>query len=227
MPCKQGCLVWGLRRQKELEEARKSGLAPAAVDEEGRDINPHIPQYMSSAPWYLNNNQPSLKHQKDWRTQAKDEVGKFYDRGVKTFQAKKFRKGACEKCAPLSAFAAPGVQLLHVSLVTVETSPSCSIRACKQDAQSRPIKCGVRLSVVGRAAPWANGTVVLRSCGAMSHATRDCMERPRSKGAKWTGKHIAADEKVENIMLETYEARRDRWNGYEAAEYARVVDRWA
>ncbi len=34
------------------------------------------------------------------------------------------------------------------------------------------------------------------SCGAMSHATRDCMERPRSKGAKWTGKHIAADEKV-------------------------------
>ncbi len=61
----------------------------------------------------------------------------------------------------------------------------------------------------------------------MSHATRDCMERPRSKGAKWTGKHIAPDEKVENIMLETYEARRDRWNGYEAAEYARVVDRWA
>ena len=34
------------------------------------------------------------------------------------------------------------------------------------------------------------------------------MERPRQKGAKWTNKHIAPDEKVEDIKLETYEARR-------------------
>jgi hypothetical protein len=32
---------------------------------------------------------------------------------------------------------------------------------------------------------------------------------------------------VEDILLETYEARRDRWNGYDAAEYSRVVDRCA
>lgn len=53
------------------------------------------------------------------------------------------------------------------------------------------------------------------------------MERPRSKGAKWTNKHIAADEKIEELKLETYEARRDRWNGYDAAEYSRVIDRYA
>ena len=50
------------------------------------------------------------------------------------------------------------------------------------------------------------------------------MERPRSKGARWTGKHIAADEKVEDIELDDFDAKRDRWSGYDSAQYSRVID---
>jgi pre-mRNA-processing factor SLU7 len=64
------------------------------------------------------------------------------------------------------------------------------------------------------------------SCGAMSHQTKDCLERPRAKGAKWTNKGIAADEKVEDINLVSYDSKRDRWNGYDAKDYTQVMNRF-
>jgi pre-mRNA-processing factor SLU7 len=60
----------------------------------------------------------------------------------------------------------------------------------------------------------------------MSHKTKDCMERPRGKGAKWTGKNIAADEKVEAIALEGFDAKHDRWNGYSADDWVKEADKF-
>lgn len=51
------------------------------------------------------------------------------------------------------------------------------------------------------------------------------MERPRKKGAKWTNFHIAPDEKIEMFELD-YDGKRDRWNGFDAATYARVIERY-
>ncbi|CAG9132632.1 unnamed protein product [Plutella xylostella] len=149
------------RKAKELEEARKAGTAPAAVDETGKDINPHIPQYISSAPWYYGTAGPTLKHQ---RPQEDREAGftrldTFYKKGVDaTKVATKYRKGACE------------------------------------------------------------------NCGAMTHAKKDCLERPRKIGAKFTNQAISADEFAQPDLNLSYDGKRDRWNGYDPAAHRAIID---
>jgi len=59
----------------------------------------------------------------------------------------------------------------------------------------------------------------------MTHDVKSCMERPRKVGAKWTNTHIAPDEKIETFELD-YDGKRDRWNGYDASTYARVIERY-
>jgi pre-mRNA-processing factor SLU7 len=64
------------------------------------------------------------------------------------------------------------------------------------------------------------------NCGAMTHKTKECLSRPRAKGARWTGKDIQADEIVQNVSL-GWDAKRDRWNGYDAKEYKTVIDEYS
>lgn len=128
------------RKAKELEEARKAGTVPAEQDEEGRDINPHIPHYIAAAPWYIGTTGPTLKHQRAPEEKQKHyaSINDWYKKGVNLSSvATKFRKGACE------------------------------------------------------------------NCGAMTHKKKDCLERPRKVGARFTGDSIAPDEFVnKNIDLD-------------------------
>ncbi|XP_061643493.1 pre-mRNA-splicing factor SLU7 [Phyllopteryx taeniolatus] len=153
------------RKKKELEEQRKLGNAPAEVDEEGKDINPHIPQYISSVPWYIDpSKRPTLKHQRPQREIQENysAIGEWYKRGVQENTVLiKFRKGACE------------------------------------------------------------------NCGAMTHKKKDCLERPRKVGAKFTGTSIAPDEHSQVQLKLDYDGKRDRWNGYDPEEHQRIVEEYA
>jgi pre-mRNA-processing factor SLU7 len=72
----------------------------------GKDINPHIPQYISSAPWYYNTVGPTLKHQRpqeDDKQKQLAKVGDWFQRGVNLDSlTTKFRKGACENCGAVT-----------------------------------------------------------------------------------------------------------------------------
>lgn len=63
------------------------------------------------------------------------------------------------------------------------------------------------------------------NCGALTHKTIECLSRPRAKGARWTGKDIQADEIVQDVEL-GWDAKRDRWNGYDAEQYRNVTEEW-
>uniref|UniRef100_A0A8C5M3F2 Pre-mRNA-splicing factor SLU7 n=1 Tax=Leptobrachium leishanense TaxID=445787 RepID=A0A8C5M3F2_9ANUR len=153
------------RKKKELEEQRKLGNAPAEVDEEGKDINPHIPQYISSVPWYVDpSKRPTLKHQRPQEENQRQfsQMGEWYKKGIKEGSiAIKYRPGACE------------------------------------------------------------------NCGSISHKKKDCFERPRRVGARFTGANIAADEHEQPLLLLDYDGKRDRWNGYNPEEHMRIVEEHA
>lgn len=155
------------RKAKELEELRKSGAAPPEVDDEGMMINPHIPQYISAKPWYLDNQRPGLKHQRMTAFKPGSESNVTQSSFTEHYQ-----RGRVSESAPTKFL--PG---------------SCT------------------------------------NCGATSHKAKDCCERPRKKGAVLTGKDLMPAERVQEIQF-TYDAKRDRYNGYDPREYSSVIKRF-
>jgi len=90
------------RKAKQLQEARAAGTAAPETDAAtGKIINPHNPMFITAAPWYLNQNKPSLQHQQAWNLKAPGSKD-WYKRGTKGDVKTKFLKGACENCGAMT-----------------------------------------------------------------------------------------------------------------------------
>lgn len=86
------------RKKQEMQKARAAGTAAPETDAAtGKIINPHNPMFITAAPWYLNQNKPSLQHQQAWNLKAAG-TKDWYKRGTKGDVKTKFIKGACENC---------------------------------------------------------------------------------------------------------------------------------
>lgn len=86
------------KKEKALREARAAGTAAPETDEAtGQMINPHNPEFITKAPWYLGQDKPSLKHHQAWNARSAG-TRDWYIRGTKGDVKTKFIKGACENC---------------------------------------------------------------------------------------------------------------------------------
>lgn len=65
------------------------------------------------------------------------------------------------------------------------------------------------------------------NCGSMSHQTKDCLERPRYRGAKLTNKDIKPDLKVAKKINLKFEEKRDRWNNYDESVYDEYFNKFS
>ena len=69
------------------------------------------------------------------------------------------------------------------------------------------------------------------NCGAITHDAKTCTERPRKISVKYSQRDFAQDEVIlpNQIMAESklnFEAKRDRWNGYDPNAFRHVIDEW-
>jgi pre-mRNA-processing factor SLU7 len=122
----------------------------------GNEINPHMPQFIIKPPWYLEQTENSLKHQKAQVEVTKAPISNYTLKGFAENPVYKFRKGACE------------------------------------------------------------------NCGALTHKLKECLERPRKRGAKWSGRDFSRDEFIYEVPLD-FEGKRDRWNGYDPNSFSRIM----
>ncbi|KAH9090036.1 hypothetical protein Ae201684P_014791 [Aphanomyces euteiches] len=99
-------------------------------------------------------------------------------------------------------------------VLSMTDADALNIRAFKQTTQRKKFQKGA-----------------CKNCGAMSHKTNECVERPRKIGAWKTNKDLAPDEVIVDVRSGqygklTFDAKRDAWLGYDAEEHQATIERF-
>ncbi|KAG7383243.1 mRNA splicing protein [Phytophthora pseudosyringae] len=76
---------------------------------------------------------------------------------------------------------------------------------------------------------WRKGAC--KNCGAMSHKTSECVERPRKVGAWKTNRDLKSDDAAVDVRSEkfgklAFDAKRDQWLGYDPKEHSKTIERY-
>ncbi|CAE8595554.1 unnamed protein product, partial [Polarella glacialis] len=155
------------------------------------------------APWYLNQNKPSLKHHQAWNAKqagTKD----WYMRG---------RAGTPSCNGSMIPLARQNCSELRRSKLRRALSQfvfnAFELRAdrTKGDVKTKFLKGACE------------------NCGATTHTKKDCVERPRLVSARQNGKNLMPDEYISDLKLD-WDGKRDRWNGYQPEDYKKVIEEW-
>ncbi|KAK2143442.1 hypothetical protein LSH36_840g02021 [Paralvinella palmiformis] len=194
------------RKLKELEEARKAGTAPAMKDEEGRPtqkldsvlVHPSLASSGSVTLSFVLLEDPMLS------------------------------MSAIEKSMSSWEDINPHIPqyIMQAPWYFGATTPTLRHQRPQEEKQKlfaddwfkRGVKEG---SVVTKFRKGA-----CENCGAMTHKKKDCLERPRKIGARFTGKDFAPDEYIQPDLEFSYDGKRDRWNGYNPAEHKKIIEEY-
>lgn len=86
-----------------IRKLLNTAAAAANTNADGStEINPHMPQYITKAPWYLNQSENSLNHQRAQIANNKLPISIHTQKGTTNKPVYKFRKGACENCGSMT-----------------------------------------------------------------------------------------------------------------------------
>lgn len=135
--------------KKRQEDAKKkqSGELPPDLDQDGKMINPHNPDFITKVPWYLGDSGPTLKHhnvQKVDHFLSLGETDKLINEKLKqkssNERALTYRKGACKNCGAMT----------HKEKDCVERPRSSKKAAWKSGLDIAPDEVQLNLSDFGK-----------------------------------------------------------------------------